>query len=158
MAAIRYFLDDTARELTRGSEGASGYDLQYAGIERTLIPRQWEALATALFVDMPAGIEGQVRPRSGLAFHHGITVLNAPGTIDSDFRGMIKVILINHSDKDYTVKDGDRIAQLVFAHVLAIPQDERWVEAIEGAPIRVSSLEELRKTTRGEGGFGSTGT
>ncbi len=103
--------------------------------ERMLIP-------TGLFLEIPVGYEGQVRPRSGLAFKHGITVLNSPGTIDADYRGEVKVILINHSDQPFTIQNGERIAQLV----LARHEQIEWVIA-----------EELAETQRGSGGFGSTG-
>lgn len=103
--------------------------------QRALIP-------TGLFIALPVGYEAQVRPRSGLAAKHGITVLNAPGTIDADYRGEIKVLLINHGDTSFTINDGERIAQLVIAaHVQAA-----W-----------SSVESLDDTARGAGGFGSTG-
>lgn len=103
--------------------------------QRALIP-------TGLFIALPVGYEAQVRPRSGLAAKHGITVLNAPGTIDADYRGEIKVLVINHGDTSFTINDGERIAQLVIAaHVQAA-----W-----------SSVESLDDTARGAGGFGSTG-
>jgi dUTP pyrophosphatase len=95
-----------------------------------------------LVLEIPAGYEGQVRPRSGLAVTHGITVLNSPGTIDSDYRGEVAVIMINLGQEAFTVKDGDRIAQLVIAPVC-------------GAAF--SEAEELSETDRGSGGFGSTG-
>ncbi|MBN1197788.1 MAG: dUTP diphosphatase [Bacteroidales bacterium] len=105
-------------------------------LDRTLVP-------TGLFIELPAGYEAQVRPRSGLAIKHGITVLNTPGTIDADYRGEIKVILINLSSGEYVVKDGDRIAQMIIsAHTQA-----EWIE-----------VEELMETDRGAGGFGHTGT
>ncbi|MET3731500.1 dUTP diphosphatase [Moheibacter stercoris] len=104
-------------------------------LERKLIP-------TGLFLELPAGFEAQVRPRSGLAFKHGISVLNSPGTIDADYRGEIGVILVNLSKEEFIVQDGERIAQLVIAkHEVA-----NWVE-----------VEELDDTSRGAGGFGSTG-
>jgi dUTP pyrophosphatase len=103
--------------------------------QRLLIP-------TGLLMAIPNGFEGQVRPRSGLALKYGITVLNSPGTIDADYRGEVKVLLINHSDQDFVVQDGDRIAQLVIAqHATA-----QWAE-----------VEELDDTERGAGGYGSTG-
>ncbi|MFH1159502.1 MAG: dUTP diphosphatase [bacterium] len=104
-------------------------------LERALVP-------TGLFLEIPLGYEAQVRPRSGLAIKKGITVLNTPGTIDADYRGEVKVILINLSPEDYIIKDGDRIAQLIIsAHAKA-----EWLE-----------VEELKKTERGPGGFGHTG-
>lgn len=104
-------------------------------LERSLIP-------TGLFVAIPEGFEAQVRPRSGLAFKHGITVLNTPGTIDADYRGEIKVILVNLSNKEFIVVPGERICQLVFAKVEQIKWDQ---------------VESLNSTTRGTGGFGHTG-
>jgi dUTP pyrophosphatase len=103
--------------------------------ERAMIP-------TGIAIALPVGIEGQVRPRSGLAIRHGITVLNSPGTIDADYRGEIQVILINHGNDSFTVERGARIAQLVFAATL------------QAVICEVASLDE---TTRGAGGFGSTG-
>ena len=97
---------------------------------------------TGIAISLPVGFEAQVRPRSGLAAKKGITVLNAPGTVDSDYRGEIKVILINHSDEPFTIKDGDRIAQMVIARHESASFEE------------VTSLDE---TERGAGGFGSTG-
>lgn len=103
--------------------------------ERMLIP-------TGLFIELPEGYEAQVRPRSGLALKHGITVLNSPGTIDADYRGEIKVLLINHGQEDFTINDGERIAQLVVAQHATVS----WVES-----------NELSDTIRGEGGYGSSG-
>lgn len=104
-------------------------------MERTLVP-------TGLYMEIPAGYEAQVRPRSGLALKHGISVLNSPGTIDSDYRGEIKVILVNLSEESYTINDGERIAQLV----IAAHEQAEWEE-----------VEELEVSSRGTGGFGSTG-
>ncbi len=104
-------------------------------LQRTLVP-------TGLFMEIPVGYEGQVRPRSGLAIKNGITVLNSPGTIDSDYRGEIKVILINLSDSDFVINNGDRIAQLVIAKC-------EQMEVVE--------VEMLTETERGAGGFGHTG-
>jgi dUTP pyrophosphatase len=104
-------------------------------LERTLIK-------TGLFLEIPAGYECQVRPRSGLAFKNGITVLNAPGTIDADYRGEVGVILINLSNESFTINDGERVAQLVFAEY----KQANWIQA-----------EVLSETERGAGGFGSTG-
>ncbi len=104
-------------------------------MERVLVP-------TGLFIELPAGYEAQVRPRSGLALKKGITVLNSPGTIDADYRGEIRVILINLSNETFEIKDGDRIAQMVVSsHIQA-----RWQE-----------VEMLTETSRGAGGFGHTG-
>jgi len=105
-------------------------------LERALIP-------TGLFMELPVGFEAQVRPRSGLAIKKGITILNTPGTIDADYRGEVKVILINLSADEFVVSDGDRIAQMIIsAHAKA-----EWIE-----------VEELLDTDRGGGGFGHTGT
>ena len=104
---------------------------------------EWKLIPTGLFVALPVGTELQVRPRSGLAFKHGITVLNAPGTIDADYRGEIGVLLINHGAHPFTVEHGERIAQLVLARYEQI----QWKET-----------ENLPSSDRGTGGFGSTGT
>lgn len=110
-------------------------DIELKPLERTLVP-------TGLFISIPEGYEAQVRPRSGLAFKHGLTVLNTPGTIDADYRGEIKVILVNLSNENFVIKNGERICQLVFAKV----------EQIDWVPVEV-----LDDTDRGAGGFGSTG-
>ena len=123
------------------TEGAAGMDV-LAAEEVTLAPGARHAVATGLTVAIPPGFEIQVRPRSGLALKHGISVPNTPGTIDSDYRGELKVILINHGADEFAIRCGDRIAQLVLAPVT----QARWLE--------VDSLDE---TARGEGGFGSTG-
>ncbi|MCC6385440.1 MAG: dUTP diphosphatase [Bacteroidia bacterium] len=122
---------------------AAGMDLKAELNEPiTLPPGVWKLVPTGLFIEIPAGYEGQVRPRSGLAFKHGVTVLNAPGTIDADYRGELKVLLINHSAQPYTIEDGERIAQLVVASY----EQVEWTE-----------VEKLVETERGRGGFGSTG-
>jgi dUTP pyrophosphatase len=122
---------------------SAGMDLRANISEsRVLKPLERSIVGTGLFMELPVGIEAQVRPRSGLAAKKGITVLNAPGTIDADYRGEIGVILVNLSNEDFTINNGERIAQLVIAkHDRA-----EWV-----------SVEELSETSRGEGGFGSTG-
>ncbi len=122
---------------------SAGLDLR-ASVEKpiTLQPLQRALVKTGLFLEIPSGYEAQVRPRSGLALKHGVTVLNSPGTIDADYRGEIGVILANLSDVPFIIEDGERIAQLVIA------QHER-AEWIEG--------EVLSDTQRGVGGFGSTG-
>ena len=124
------------------SPGSSGFDLR-AAVEEDLVLRPGERLLvpTGLVLEIPPGCEGQVRPRSGLALRHGLGVLNAPGTIDSDYRGEVAVILINHGEAPFTIRRGDRIAQLVFARVEPV----EWEEAGE-----------LGGSDRG-GGFGSTG-
>lgn len=122
---------------------SAGMDLR-ANLSEPIIlkPLERAIIKTGLFIALPAGYEAQVRPRSGLAAKKGITVLNAPGTIDADYRGEIGVILVNLSNIDFEVKDGERVAQLVIAKYEQI----EWVE-----------VEELNKTERGAGGFGSTG-
>ncbi|MEW6467772.1 MAG: dUTP diphosphatase [Bacteroidota bacterium] len=104
-------------------------------LERALVP-------TGLFMELPEGYEAQIRPRSGLAAKNGITVLNSPGTIDADYRGEVKVILVNLSTEDFTIHDGERIAQMVIAR----HEQAEWVE-----------VQELLESDRGKGGFGSTG-
>jgi len=121
--------------------GAAGMDV-VAAEHATIAPGARHAVATGLALAIPAGFEIQVRPRSGLALKHGITVPNTPGTIDSDYRGELKVILINHGHTPFEVRRGDRVAQLVLAPVT----QATWVE-----------VDELDPTARGEGGFGSTG-
>ena len=123
------------------TEGAAGMDV-LAAEDVMLAPGARHAVATGLAVAIPSGFELQVRPRSGLALKHGISVPNAPGTIDSDYRGEVKVILINHGAEPFEVLRGDRIAQLVLAPVTRAS----WLK-----------VEELDETARGEGGFGSTG-
>ena len=123
------------------SEDAVGLDVS-AAEELTLQPGERHVVATGLAIEIPRGFEVQVRPRSGLAAKHGITCLNTPGTIDSDYRGEVKVILINLGQEPFEIRRGERIAQLVPAAVLRAD----FVEASE-----------LGSTARGEGGFGSTG-
>ncbi|MDY8138726.1 dUTP diphosphatase [Aquimarina sp. 2201CG5-10] len=108
----------------------------------TLKPLERTIVKTGLFIELPVGYEAQVRPRSGLAAKKGVTVLNAPGTIDADYRGEIGVILVNLSNEDFTIQNGERVAQLVIAK----HERAEWVEVTE-----------LSETLRGEGGFGSTG-
>ncbi len=123
------------------SAGAAGLDV-VAAEDLILEPGARRAVATGFALAIPAGYEVQVRPRSGLALKHGITCLNTPGTIDSDYRGEMKVILINLGDEPFAIQRGDRVAQLVLAPVV----QAAWAEVAE-----------LDATTRGEGGFGSTG-
>ncbi len=123
------------------TDGAAGMDV-LAAEDVTLPPGGRHAVATGLSVAIPSGYEIQVRPRSGLALKHGISVPNAPGTIDSDYRGELKVILINHGADAFDIRRGDRIAQLVLAPVIRMT----WLK-----------VDELDDTARGEGGFGSTG-
>lgn len=127
----------------RMSSGASGFDLFAAVAEEVQIKAGERALIpTGIKIALPQGLEAQVRPRSGLALRYGVTVLNAPGTVDADYRGEIKVVLINHGDAAFTVKRGLRIAQLVIQEVPQI----RWEE-----------VDILSETDRGDGGFGHTG-
>ncbi|UPJ58867.1 dUTP diphosphatase [Bradyrhizobium sp. 192] len=124
---------------------AAGLDLMAAvpeGAPMTLAPGQYALVPTGLAIALPPGHEAQVRPRSGLAAKHGVTVLNSPGTIDADYRGEIKVILINHGAAPFVIKRGERIAQMVIAPVL------------QAALVPVATLS---ATDRGAGGFGSTG-
>lgn len=122
---------------------SAGMDVR-ANIDEPVIlkPLERALIKTGLFLEIPEGYECQVRPRSGLAFKKGITVLNSPGTIDADYRGEVGVILVNLSSEPYTVEHGERIAQLVFAKV----KQAKWIE-----------VEKLSETERGVGGFGSTG-
>jgi dUTP pyrophosphatase len=122
---------------------SAGMDLR-ANMDEPLVlkPGARILIPTGLFIALPDGLEAQIRPRSGLAFKHGITVLNAPGTIDADYRGEIKVLLINHGSEDFIINDGERIAQMVIASYV----QAQW-----------SAVEELNSTQRGAGGFGSTG-
>ena len=122
---------------------SAGMDLRaYLEAPVTLQPGERKLIPTGLYIALPEGYEAQIRPRSGLAYKHGITLLNSPGTIDADYRGEIKVILANLSDEPFTVHDGDRIAQMVIARY----EQARW-----------QLTEQLDETERGAGGFGSTG-
>ena len=123
--------------------GAAGLDLRAAiAAPVTLAPGARALVPSGLAMQLPEGFEGQIRPRSGLALRHGVTVLNAPGTVDSDYRGEVSVVLINHGSEDFTVTRGDRIAQLVIAPV---------------SHARLSEVDTLNETARGAGGYGSTG-
>ncbi|HLU84094.1 MAG TPA: dUTP diphosphatase [Vicingaceae bacterium] len=126
-----------------GTEAAAGVDLR-ANIETpiTLKPLERTLVKTGLFIELPVGYEAQVRPRSGLAYKNGITVLNSPGTIDADYRGEVGVILVNLSNEPFVIENGERIAQLVIAK----HEQAEW-----------QLVEELAETERGAGGFGSTG-
>jgi dUTP diphosphatase len=125
------------------SEGASGADLMALLAQDVVLkPGTRAVIPTGLRMEIPRGIEGQVRPRSGLALEHGITVLNSPGTVDSDYRGEIKILLVNLGESDFRVRNGDRIAQIVFSPVVRVSFQRQ--DAIAG-------------TGRGSGGFGSTG-
>lgn len=137
-------INKSAYELPAYETSASaGLDLKANTSEAIVLkPLERALIKTGLFLEIPEGYEAQVRPRSGLAFKNGITVLNAPGTIDADYRGEVGVILINLSHEDFTIRPGDRIAQLVFARF----EQAEW-----------ENVEVLNETQRGEGGFGSTG-
>ena len=127
---------------SRQTTGSAGFDLASAERDFVLAPGERRLVSTGLAVEIPPGIEGQVRPRSGLALRHGITMPNAPGTIDSDYRGEVRVILQNLGTEPVTIVRGDRIAQLVFARY----ETPELVDATE-----------LEQSSRGAGGFGSTG-
>ena len=132
----------------RGTPQAAGMDLRAAlpeGEVWDLAPGARRLVPTGLIVALPEGFEGQVRPRSGLAHKHGVTVLNAPGTIDADYRGEVKVLLVNHGEAPFSLHRGERIAQLLLAPV------PPWSWRPE------TGLEALGATVRGEGGYGSTG-
>ena len=122
---------------------SAGMDVR-ANLEEaiTLQPRERRLIPTGLFIALPEGYEAQIRPRSGLAIKHGITVLNSPGTIDADYRGEIGIILINHSDKAFVIEDGERVGQMVVAQYSRVEWDE---------------TDTLDETERGAGGFGHTG-
>lgn len=125
------------------TKGSAGMDLvAFLNDPVILKPQERTLIPTGLYLEIPFGYEVQVRPRSGLAYKNGITVANAPGTIDSDYRGELKVILINLSDEEFEIRDGDRIAQMIIAR-------HEWVEWEQS--------EKLEETTRGSGGFGHTG-
>ena len=128
----------------RMTPGSAGMDLRACVAEPVLLEAGRRAkIPTGFRVEIPPGFEGQVRPRSGLAIRHGVTLLNAPGTVDSDYRGEVQVILVNHGDEPFTVSRGERIAQMVIGPVAALPTEE---------------AESLSETSRGKGGFGHTGT
>jgi len=123
--------------------GSAGMDIRaFVGEELILKPLERKLIPTGLFIELPLGYEAQLRPRSGLAFKHGISLPNSPATIDSDYRGEIKVALINLSNEDFSIKNGDRIAQMIIAR----HERAAWI-----------NVEELTDTDRGHGGFGSTG-
>ncbi len=125
------------------TEASAGMDLR-ANLEDSILlkPLQRALIPTGLFIELPIGFEAQIRPRSGLAIKSGITLLNTPGTIDADYRGEIKVILVNLSDQEFLVKNGERIAQMVIAK----HETAKWIQ-----------VEQLSETVRGAGGFGHTG-
>lgn len=126
-----------------GTEYSAGMDLM-ANIDKSIIlaPLERKLIPTGVHIELPENTEAQIRPRSGLASKHGITVLNSPGTIDTDYRGEIKIILVNLSNENYTVKHGDKIAQMVIANYITVELKE---------------VEVLSDSVRGDGGFGHTG-
>lgn len=144
---INFIKSDPAKPVTipeYKTSGSAGMDISSSSEVRIVIkPFERKLIPTNLIMEIPSGYEGQVRPRSGLALKHGITVLNTPGTIDSDYRGEIKVLLINLGNEDFTVNFGDRIAQIIISkHITA----------------NLISAEDLILTERGAGGYGSTGS
>lgn len=141
---IRYLPNhDDLPRLERMTSGASGYDI-FAACERGIViePGRAALVPGGFVLSIPQGCEAQIRPRSGLALNERVGILNSPGTIDSDYRGEVCVILFNFGDEDYTVNRGDRMAQLIFG---CLP------------PVRLLESEELGQTERGSGGFGHTG-
>lgn len=140
---VKAKLENNAKLPIYSSEQAAGADICACLVSPMVIkPGEWDLVPTGISIELPVGYEAQIRPRSGLAAKKGITVLNSPGTIDSDYRGEIKVILINHSKVPFEINNGDRIAQMVIAkHEVA----------------SFDVVFDLNDTERGEGGFGSTG-
>lgn len=145
MIPIRFKLLSPAASLPEYKTAwAAGGDLR-SDEDLELAPSAWAAVGCGFAMEIPQGYEAQVRPRSGLALKHGVTVLNAPGTIDADYRGEVKVILINHGKEVFSIHKGDRIAQMVISGI----KDEMNLDLIE--------VEDLQESDRGAGGFGSTG-
>jgi dUTP pyrophosphatase len=146
MSSVRFTKLDHASDLPLPSyetAASAGMDIRAAINEELVIDAGERVLIpTGLKMALPEGYEAQIRPRSGLAIKHGITMLNSPGTIDADYRGEVKVIAINHGKHPFVVKHGDRIAQMVIAPVVQLP---------------IEAVDKLDETDRGEGGFGSTG-
>lgn len=137
---------DHAKDLplpSYATPGSAGMDLRSASVEPVVIsPGQRALVPTGLILEIPDGYEGQVRPRSGLALKHGISLVNSPGTVDSDYRGEVMVIMINLGDDHFMINYGDRIAQLVIAPVIQA---------------QIVEIDEISESERGDGGFGSTG-
>ena len=139
----KFGCEELPKYQTIGSSGldlAASSDIGESGIE--IKPGEWDLIPTGIAIELPEGLEAQIRPRSSIAFKNGVTILNSPGTIDSDYRGEIKIMLINHGQETFTVKPGDRIAQMVITRI------ER---------VNLEKSEFITKTIRGSGGFGSTG-
>jgi dUTP pyrophosphatase len=145
MAVLKVNIINTSRHPLPAYETAhaAGMDLRAMLSEPvTLQPMERKLIGTGLFIELPVGYEAQIRPRSGLAYKHGLTVLNSPGTIDADYRGEIKILLINLSNEAFTVNDGERIAQMI----VASHESVEW-----------RAVESLSDTARGSGGYGHTG-
>lgn len=145
MAAIKIKIINTSENPlpAYATEGSSGMDIRaHLNLPETLKPLERKLVPTGLFLELPEGYEAQIRPRSGLAIRQGITCLNTPGTIDSDYRGEIKIILINLSDESQVIMPGDRIAQMIIQRT----EKAEWIKA-----------EILNETERASGGFGHTG-
>ena len=142
---IKYINKSDNKNPVYAKEGDSGFDLR-ANESGSLKPLERKLVGTGLYFELPDGYEMQIRPRSGLAFKHGITVLNSPGTVDTGYRGEIKVLLVNLSNEEFTWDKGERIAQGVITHRIS----SDYGDLIEVA--------EINESERGEGGFGSTGT
>ena len=145
MMIVSYYADDQNRMPAYGTNESAGADVK-ASESVMILAGERKLVKTGLKLVMPKGVVGLIHPRSGLALRHGITVLNAPGTIDSDYRGEIGVILYNSSKEDYVVEQGDRIAQIVFQRYIDIQFEYGGVD-----------IPKEEETERGEGGFGSTG-
>lgn len=125
----------------KATVNSAGFDIRAA--ESLIIPPgEYKSVATGFSIEMPSNMEAQIRPRSGLALKSGVTILNAPGTIDADYRGEVKIILINHSKTNFHIEKGDRVAQMIFSKVV---------------DVTIQVTDSLSETTRGDGGFGSTG-
>ena len=141
---IKFFKFNRNAELPyHGSKDSAGYDLRAClSQDVTIKPGEFKLIETGVGIEIPTGYFGMVCPRSGLAIKHGITVLNSPGIVDSDYRGELKCILINHSKRDFIVEDKMRIVQIIICKY----EDINWVET-----------QKIAKSSRGEGGFGSTG-
>lgn len=143
MLDIKIINKSTNPDPEKATDESAGFDLKaFCTMDIVIKPMERVLVPTGLFMELPAGFEAQVRPRSGLAIKHGITVLNSPGTIDSDYRGEIKVILINLSKDDFVIQNGDRIAQLVIS---------------EYTKANFVNVEFLNSSNRGAGGFGHSG-
>jgi len=137
-------INDKALLPVRKTDQAAGYDLSaFLTEDIVLTPGERKLIPTGIMMAIPIGIEGQIRPRSGLAINHGIGLLNSPGTIDADYRGEVKIIMINHGQEDFVITNKMRIAQIVFSKVISLDIVEK---------------EQLSVTSRGEGGFGHSGT